>query len=259
MASQSLPLYVSSIIRKNENEDCADEIIVVGQDWPDEFSFSYIGEVFQEGLDKSNGDWVIHMDIDNFFHENSISILKEALSKYDNLPTITFPKYQIFTPDRYHIKANMCIALNKKGYPNLKMDGGGDLCQPTLNSELLRPADFPFVNVPIWNYDSVFKTKDVISKDRARFARAWFREFKEWGERGGDSNELAFEAWFNMIEERYAKHIFNLSISDHPVYVQEKIRNLKNSQFGFDAFGLKQTIKKSKLEYLRYFKNKLFH
>ena len=62
-----------------------------------------------------------------------------------------------------------------------------------------------------------------------------------------------------MIEERYAKHIFNLSISDHPVYVQEKIRNLKNSQFGFDAFGLKQTIKKSKLEYLRYFKNKLFH
>ena len=81
------------------------------------------------------------------------------MSKYKDLPTITFPKYQIFTPDRYHVKANMCIALNKKKYPNLKMDGGGDLCQPTLNSELLRPEDFPFVNVPIWNYDSVFKTK----------------------------------------------------------------------------------------------------
>ena len=25
-------------------------------------------EVFQNGFDQSSGDWVIHMDIDNFFH-----------------------------------------------------------------------------------------------------------------------------------------------------------------------------------------------
>ena len=48
-------------------KDLADELIIVGQDWPQEFKFSYIGEVFQEGFNKSTGDWVIHMDIDNFF------------------------------------------------------------------------------------------------------------------------------------------------------------------------------------------------
>ena len=85
------------------------------------------------------------------------------------MPTVTFPKYQIFTPDKYHIKANMCIALNKRMFPNIKMNGGGDLCQPTLNNLLLKPSDFPLIKIPIWNYDSVFKTKNIISKDRARF------------------------------------------------------------------------------------------
>ena len=48
-------------------KDLADELIIVGQDWPQEFKFSYIGEVFSGGFNKSTGDWVIHMDIDNFF------------------------------------------------------------------------------------------------------------------------------------------------------------------------------------------------
>ena len=36
-------------------EDFADEVIVVGQTWPKEFSFEYIGSVFQDGFNKSNG------------------------------------------------------------------------------------------------------------------------------------------------------------------------------------------------------------
>ena len=51
------------------------------------------------------------------------------------------------------------------------------------------------------NYDSVFKTKDIISKDRARFARAWNRYFGNWGDRGGPTEEEAFNAWFEMINK----------------------------------------------------------
>ena len=157
------------------------------------------------------------------------------------------------------MKSRMAMVVNKKKFKNIKFNGGGDGCDPTLNGILLNERNVPVSLVPFWNYDSVFKTKEIIAKDRSRFARAWQRTYGNYGDRGGPEPETAFNSWINMIEERYAKHIFNLSISDHPVYVQEKIRNLKNSQFGFDAFGLKQTIKKSKLEYLRYFKNKLFH
>ena len=49
--------------------DFADEVIRVGDSWPEEFSFDYIGKTFQEGFDKCSGDWVIRMDIDYFFRE----------------------------------------------------------------------------------------------------------------------------------------------------------------------------------------------
>ena len=40
-------------------EDLGDELIVVGKDWPKEFSFDLIGKIFHEGFDKCSGDWVI--------------------------------------------------------------------------------------------------------------------------------------------------------------------------------------------------------
>lgn len=240
-------------------KDFSDEVITVGEDWPSEFKFSFIGETFQEGFNKSSGDWVIHMDIDNFFHEKYINKLRNILIKYENLPTIAFPKYQIFSPDRYHIKSNMCIALNKKRFPKIKMNGGGDLCQPTLNGVLLKPENFPLIKIPIWNYDSVFKTKNIISKDRARFARAWFREFNDWGERGGGTEEEAFEAWSEMIVKRYKNHILKLSIDDHPKYIKKRLKNLSDNQFGYDLFGMKLEIKRNFKDYLKAYKLKLLN
>ena len=38
----------------------------------------------------------------------------------------------------------------------------------------------------------LFRTKSVISHDRARFARAWNREFGNYGDRGGGLPEEAF-------------------------------------------------------------------
>ena len=96
----------------------------------------------------------------------------------------------------------MCIAVNKKKFPDIKFNGGGDLCQPTIENKLISPDIVPYEKIIIWNYDSMFKTKRIISKDRARFARAWFNSFGDYGDRGGPTEEEAFEAWFEMIEER---------------------------------------------------------
>ena len=59
-------------------EEFADEVVIVGEDWPEEFSFDYIGKKFQEGFNKSTGDWVIRMDIDTFFHEIQHSRIKNS-------------------------------------------------------------------------------------------------------------------------------------------------------------------------------------
>ena len=66
-------------------KDFADDVVIVGENWPYEFKWDQIGKVFQEGFDKSNGDWVIHMDIDNFFHEKNIDDLRRILIKYKEI------------------------------------------------------------------------------------------------------------------------------------------------------------------------------
>ena len=77
------------------------------------------------------------MDIDYFFHERDINKLLNILKKYENSPVIFFPQYQFFTPNRFHLKTRLGIAVNKKRFPNIKFNGGGDLCLPTIDDKIL--------------------------------------------------------------------------------------------------------------------------
>tara|TARA_X000001036_G_scaffold383322_1_gene376574 strand:- start:256 stop:1050 length:795 start_codon:yes stop_codon:yes gene_type:complete len=243
-------------------EDFADEVVVVGQTWPKEFSFEYIGSVFQDGFNKSNGDWVILMDVDTFFHERDKEKINNVLKKYEDYPSVAFPKFQFFHPERYNLKSKMCIALNKKNFPNIKFTGGPDLCQPTVEGQLIKPDFAPYEKIVIWNYEAMFRTKDIIKKDRSRFARAWFNSFSNYGDRGGPTQEEAFEAWFKMIEDRYSYHYLKMKIDNHPKYIKNRLRNIPDDQFGSNLFGLiskneKFNLAKFNQTYKNYIKNYL--
>ena len=131
----------------------------------------------------------------------------------------------------------MCIALNKRYFPDIKLNGGGDLCDPTLNGKVLDQHNLPNINLPIWNYDSTFKNKQILSEDRARFARAWERQFGNWGDRGGGTPEVAFDAWFEMMKKRYQLHVVKMRIDKHPKYLQKKLSNITKDMFGHSLFG----------------------
>lgn len=231
--------------------DFADEVIVTGKDWPYNFSWDHIGKTFQEGLEKSTGDWCIRMDLDYFFHENDFDYIKYFIKKNNDYPAVAFLKKQFFTPDRYQLQSKICIAVNKKKFPEIKLNGGGDLCFPTLNNELIDVNKIPICKKPIWNYDMMFKTKDIISEERLRFGKAWFDYFGNWGIFGGSTEEEAFNAWFNWIQSKYRKHVFNINFEDHPKYIKEKLLNLDEGQFGYSCFDLKNKIKKDPKEILK--------
>jgi len=231
-------------------KDFAEEVIITGHDWPYEFSWNHIGETFQKGFDKSSGDWVIRMDIDYFFHQNDFDQIKSSLEKYNNYPAVSFPQYQFFTPDRYHLKTRLCVALNKRKFPNIKLNGGGDLCLATLEDKLITPKDVPSLSFPIYQYDSIFRTKKIIKEDRARFARAWFRYFNTYEPRGGPTEEEAYEAWYKEIKDKFQYHTNKISIKNHPKYIIEKLNNLNDKQFGFDCFGLNQTANRNYRNFL---------
>ena len=95
-----------------------------------------------------------------------------------------------------------------------------------------------FLDIPLFNYDTTFRTKEIIAYDRGRFARAWFREFNTYGDRGGGTPEEAFKAWFSGVSERYKNHTSKFDIDRHPVFIKDKLKSLKKEQFGFDLFGL---------------------
>lgn len=234
----------------------SDEVVVVGEDWPDEFKFSLIGKYFQKGFDLCNGDWVLRMDIDYFIHEKNNAKLRKVLNKYSDYPAVAFPQYQFFTPERYQIKTRLCVALNKNKFPNIKLNGGGDLCLPTLNNVILDYTNVPSVNIPIYQYDSLFRTKKIIAEDRARFARAWNREFGNYGNRGGPDSDAAFEAWFEMIKIKYYSHTHRIDINKHPKYLKDRISLLSEKQFGYSAFGLKGQTQRDINIYLKGYREK---
>lgn len=235
----------------------ADELITVGENWPYEFDWKEIGENFQEGFDKSNGDWVLNMSLDMFFHERSKFKLMEALIQHKEAPAFALPKFKFFSPTRCEFKNFEIICLNKKKFPTIKLNGGGDLCLATLNGKLLDYNNVPIVNIPIWNYDTTFRTKEVIAEDRARFARAWYRHFNDWSDRGGSTKEEAFEAWFKMVKERLPRHLKKVELKEHPKFISSKLESLEEKQFGYDCFGLLDKYKPSKEVYSDYLKMKV--
>ena len=223
-------------------EDISDDIITVGSDIKEEFKWSHLGKMIQEGFDKSKGDWVIHLSIHMFIHENDIKKILDLLKHSVDIPAISLPKYKFFEPRRYEIKNFETVIFNKKFFNSIKFNGGGDLALPTLNNEVLDQYNTKVIKYPLWNYDTTFRTREVISKDRSRFARAWNREFGNYGERGGPSEKEAFDSWFKMVQSRYPHHTSKVDISKHPKYIQQKLYDLTPKQFGYDLFGLKDNV-----------------
>ena len=61
-----------------------------------------------------------------------------------------------------------------------------------------------------------------------------------------------------MIQDRYTKHLFKSKLKNHPIYIQDKLKNLNEDQFGFSAFGLKDRVKLNYSEFPRELKKKYF-
>ena len=61
-----------------------------------------------------------------------------------------------------------------------------------------------------------------------------------------------------MVEERYRLHTLKLKLSDHPKYIIPKLKKLERIHFGYNAFGLKDNIKRSPKDYIKNYLNYKF-
>lgn len=222
-------------------EAMADVVTIIDGDktWPHEFNWPIIGEHFQKGYEACNAEWVIHADLDFIFHEKSLEEIHQAIDQYDEAPALSFWKLQFIQPDRFNLKSRLVIAVNKKRYGNrIKFNAGGDLCQPSLDGKEISIDDIPEARVPFFNYEKLTKTKDQVANDVGRMDRAYFRHFKKHlystDDSGSDASSL--DGWLHMIYGRAKKPSQKIKLTDHPIFVQDTIRDLTPDQFGYDGF-----------------------
>jgi glycosyltransferase involved in cell wall biosynthesis len=208
----------------------------INYEWPDEFSFEFIGQQFQRGYDACDGDWVIRLDCDFVFRDEDMQKVKQAINLARDYPAITFTKRQFLLCDRYSIKSNLVLAFNKKKYGNrIKLDSGGDLCQASLDGKLIDEESYNS-KIPFNNYDFLKKTKEVVSKEFGRMSRAWQRRFGEY-KLGGPDDESAFEEFLVMQLNRIRKPHEIVPMNFHPEAFQKVMKRMTSQNFGYSMWG----------------------
>lgn len=237
-------------------EELADEVIVVNggsklknptpirsirqvnRFWPTEFSWEFIGQQFQKGYEGCSGDVVIHADADFIFHEKDFVAIREAAQRMldNNLPAMSFYKYQFVLPDRYNLKSRLVIMVNKRDFGDrIKFNSGGDLAQPSLDGRYISPDAVPQSKVGFYNYEKLTKTKDQIADDVGRMERAYERHFGKTQYGSDGTNEDGYSKWLEAQKGKFNKPQEHIRLQDHPKYVQETIKNLKSNQWGLSG------------------------
>lgn len=206
--------------------------------WRKEFKWPFIGEQFQRGYEACTGDWVIHMDLDMIFHEKDFGRIRQALRQFNDQPAVSFYKWQFVMPDRYNIKSRIVLAVNKAKFGDrIQFNGGGDLCQPTLDGNLLDVNTVPQAEVPIYNYEKILKTKSQIADDQGRMERAWHRHFGYYQMGSDGTNQDAYQRWVEAQKGKMNKPQKRIGLDEHPKYMQETIKNLVPENWGYDGHG----------------------
>lgn len=230
--------------------ELADEVVIIQggaeeidksnyYEWPFEFDWLQISRAYQKGYDACTGDWALFADLDFIFHEKDYENIRKTFETHSDSPALSFWKYQFILPDRYNLKSRRVIAINKRLVGDrIKMNGGGDLCQTTLDGKHLTPDDVPESRIPFYNYEKILKTKEQITEDVGRMERAYERHFgkKQYG--SYESDEDAYEKWYTAQKGKFAKPQQKIKLEEHPKVMQETIKNLNPENFGYNGFGL---------------------
>jgi len=223
--------------------------------WPHDFSWDELPKHLNMGLKYCTGDWVVRADIDYVFKDSWKDGLSE-LEKFRDKRIVTAQKFSTVLANKVYQKGPTQMIINMKYgdmYFGIAEGEYTDLCVPIIKTgmqgdipkgRLVPDKDIGKSHLEFMNYDYCFKTKGFTAKEFLRFSLAHKRYFgtTNWGE----TEEEALEKFINMMEARLVKgdrHIYYMPWQEHPSFIQERVKNIKPSEFGFDGWG---TFKKGK-------------
>lgn len=212
--------------------------------WPEEWDWSELPKHINTGFNHiSIGiDWGCKMDIDYLFHEDGIAELKEKLqialdSKYRLCEVL---KHNILNKGKGYARAIVPIFVNMHYWHETEfgkaIDKDTDWCFPIYrnNKRAIAPKGSWLIGVPVYNYDSFFRTKEVERQVFWRFAKAYYRAFGEW--RFGKDPDDAMKNFMGQMRKRVHSGI--LFKVRHPKWIKDRVEKITEEQFGFNNWNL---------------------
>ena len=235
-------------------------------DWP----YSRLGENFNAGFEACTGDIVFKIDLDWVLHENSWNgsqrgnrNLRDDCQKMfeaEKYVMVTNKKNFILA-DRYFIKSPRTIAFNKSlvkqnklpikiGLDIKKWSWGNEFIQPKFDEngiffgELYRNKGTQYLGCAnIFNYDYIFRTKQIAINHRAGFLRAEQIQ-KEMKYKKIDQPVYKFEYkdtedWLiGYNTSTYKKHQqYSVDITEHPKIIRNRLVNFPKDLLGYNVFN----------------------
>lgn len=217
--------------------------------WPHEFSWDELPKHLNAGLKECTSDWVVRADIDYVFKDSWKADLSE-LEKFRNKRIVTAQKFSTILVDKVYQKGPMKMIINMK-YKDMCFGVAKgkytDLCVPIIKTgmrgdipegKMVEEKDVGKSHLEFMNYDYCFKTKDFTAKEFLRFSMAHKGYFgtTNWG----GTEEEALDKFINMMVSRMVKgdrYIYHMPWRKHPSFIQDRVKNIKPSQFGFNGWG----------------------
>jgi hypothetical protein len=234
--------------------------------WPQpQWSYEELTRHLNLGLKycrRLDGDWAVKFDIDTFFHEKDKAQIYQKLQSLKNrkIKLGTFEKYQFFLVSKGYEKGKLPVAVNLSFNTcyGLDMQRYTDLCQPIEPIDGTAKYNDATYEIPkgneiksrestgchIWNYDYSFKTlarsKELLYNFDISHAKWWGKGYS--GKQIKDiTPETALNDYLMLVRGRVKKCIKEFNWNEHPKHIQQRIKNIKPEEFGYNLWEIKQS------------------
>ena len=237
--------------------------------WENDWAYWRMGRNFDRGFQECTGDWVFKFDVDYILHEKSYEKFRKVYQWNGERLKLTsfFNRLNFILLDRYYTKSTKTFAVNKTlckklgydvrfgiandgrwgllGYDAILYDGNPKNYRANIYyGELLRKKGTTIDSeCLICNYSDSFSTREISKAKRIRHSNA---EKKQVELNGHTRNTVIKGKKYNIVDwDCYKDYIVtktdtskkSVDIDFHPKIIQDKIKNLKKEQCGYDIWG----------------------
>ena len=224
--------------------------------WEDEWLYWRMGHNFNRGLQECTGDWIIKFDTDYILHEKGSLKSRKYFEDGINRRKLTmgFTRINHIYANEYFIKTRKTLAVNtvlcKEVGVNLKygfdLDNwgwgfefiDGKKYEHNINfGDLLRNRGSSNTSsLLVHNYDYIFSDIETAKIMRSRH---WLAEMKQRAIIEGYDFDGVDNSWNDYKKQcrgNINKIQYEIELNNQPKIIQDKIKNIKPEQQGFNCW-----------------------